>query len=243
MIHHVFLALGLFAVLRNSRLPDRNRKRINYKGDYMVGGNSGKVLKRTLDILLSGALLIISGPLWVLVSLAIIMESGGPIFITQERVGKHGKIFRVLKFRSMDKKAHTECPTSHVHEKDKRVTKVGDVIRKTAIDELPQLLSIFRGHMSFVYPRPMHPKETKMSGSKYENYWDIPDFHIRNSITPGLTGLARVYAPKYIPFENKVKYDLLYVKNHNILLGFKIVLLSFSITFRGKWEENKDKKP
>jgi len=204
-----------------------------------LGGNSSKVLKRTLDILLSGAFLIISSPIWVLVSIVIIMESGGPVFITQERVGKNGKIFKVLKFRSMDKKAHTECPASHAHEKDKRVTKVGDVIRKTAIDELPQLLSILRGHMSFVGPRPMHPKETKMSGSKYENYWDIPDFHIRNSITPGLTGLAQVYAPKYIPFENKIKYDLLYIKNYNILLDLKIVLLSFLITFRGKWEEKK----
>jgi lipopolysaccharide/colanic/teichoic acid biosynthesis glycosyltransferase len=208
-----------------------------------MGVNLGTGLKRTLDIILSGTLLIISSPIWVLVSIAIIIESGGPVFITQERVGKHGKIFHVLKFRSMDKKAHTECPTSHAHEKDKRVTKVGDIIRKTAIDELPQLLSIFRGNMSFVGPRPMHPKETKMSGSKYENYWDIPDFHIRNSVTPGLTGLAQVYASKYIPFEHKVKYDLLYVKNHNIFLDLKLVFLSFLITFRGSWEENSDKKP
>ena len=164
-----------------------------------------KVIKRTLDILLSGTFLIISSPVWVLVSLAIVMESGGPIFFSQERVGKHGKIFHVLKFRSMDKKAHTECPASHAHEKDKRITKVGAVIRKTAIDELPQLLSILKGDMSFVGPRPMHPKETKMSNSKYENYWDIPDFGIRSSITPGLTGLAQVYAPKYIPFEHKIK--------------------------------------
>ena len=200
------------------------------------------LLKRIIDILLSAILLIISYPIWALVSIAIIMESGGPIFIIQERVGKHGKIFRVLKFRSMDKKAHTECPTSHAHEKDERVTRIGYIIRKTAIDELPQLLSIFKGYMSFVGPRPMHPKEAKISGSKYEHYSDIPDFHIRNTVTPGLTGLAQVYAPKYVPLENKVKYDLLYIKNHNIFLDLKIIFLSFWITFRGNWEENSNKK-
>jgi lipopolysaccharide/colanic/teichoic acid biosynthesis glycosyltransferase len=207
-----------------------------------MGVNLRTVLKRILDILLSGTLLIISFPIWALVSIAIIMESGGPIFIVQERIGKLGKIFWVLKFRSMDKKAHTECPASHAHEKDKRVTKIGHIIRKTAIDELPQLLSIFRGYMSFVGPRPMHPKETEMSGSKYKHYSDIPDFHIRTAITPGLTGLAQVYAPKYVPLEKKVKYDLLYVKNHNILLDLKIIFLSFWITFRGKWEKNSKKK-
>lgn len=202
-----------------------------------------KLLKRIFDILLSLIFLIVSYPVWLFISLAIIIESGGPIFITQERVGKFGVIFKVLKFRSMDKKAHTECPTAHVNERESRITKVGRFIRNTALDELPQLLSIFRGDMSFVGPRPMHPKETEISGSKYKSYQDIPDFDIRVSCTPGLTGLSQVYAPKYVPLENKIKYDILYIKKHNLLLDLKLIFLSFWITFRGSWEKNRNKIP
>lgn len=198
-------------------------------------------LKRTFDILISLIGLIISFPIWLLCALAIAIESGSPIFIKQERIGKNGKIFHVIKFRSMDKTAHKECPGSHdFKERDQRVTKVGKIIRKTAIDELPQLLSIFLGDMSFVGPRPIHPS-AGLIGSKYGKLEEVLDFGKRCSMIPGLTGIAQIYARKDSALEEKIKYDLLYIKRHNLLLDLKLFLLSFWVTFRGKWEKDEKK--
>ncbi len=199
------------------------------------------MVKRIFDIFLSIVGLIISFPLWVLFSIAVIMESGSPIFIWQERVGRGGNIFKILKFRTMDKNAHRESPIEHTGEKSQRVTFIGKILRATAMDELPQLLSIFLGHMSFVGPRPIHPKEIEITGSRYKNLEDVPGFKRRCSIKPGLTGLAQVYAIKDISIEKKTKYDLLYIKEKSFLLDLKLILLSFFITFRRRWE-SKNKK-
>ncbi len=164
------------------------------------------------------------------------MESGGPIFITQERVGKDKRIFKILKFRSMDKKAHEESPTNHKANRTERITKVGKILRATAMDELPQLLSIFSGDMSFVGPRPIHPEELRINGSRYRKLEEIPDFDMRCTIRPGLTGIAQVYRGKYDRLERKIKYDLLYMKKQSFLLDTKLVLLSFFVTLFGKWE-------
>ena len=197
--------------------------------------------KRVFDILLSGAGLVISFPVWVISSIAIIMESGGPVFIRQERVGKNGSIFHVLKFRSMDKNAHLESPVSHNGEREQRITRVGRLLRKTAMDEIPQLLSIFLGAMSFVGPRPLHPEETGINGSKYGKLEDVPGFGMRCSVKPGLTGIAQIFAKKNMQIDKKVKYDLLYLKRQSFFLDIKLIFLSFLVTFRGKWE-SKDKK-
>jgi lipopolysaccharide/colanic/teichoic acid biosynthesis glycosyltransferase len=156
-------------------------------------------------------------------------------------VGRGGKIFRILKFRSMDKNAHTESPVEHYGEVNNRVTFVGYLLRATAMDELPQLFSIFMGDMSFVGPRPIHPLEIKITGSKYKKLEDVPGFEKRCSAKPGLTGLAQVYATKDIPIEKKIKYDLLYIKKQSFLLDIKLIFLSFLITFKRKWE-SKNKK-
>ncbi len=197
---------------------------------------SNNVVKRTCDIILSGVGLIISVPVWVISSIAIVMESGGPIFITQERVGLDKKIFKILKFRSMDKKAHEESPTNHKTNRTERITKVGKILRATAMDELPQLLSILYGDMSFVGPRPIHPEELKINGSKFRKLEDIPDFDMRCKIRPGLTGIAQVYKGKYDRLERKIKYDILYMKKQSFLLDTKLVFLSFFVTLFGKWE-------
>ena len=194
------------------------------------------IVKRVCDILLSGIGLVISLPVWAISAIAIIIESGGPIFITQERVGKGGRIFRILKFRSMDKRAHEESPTNHRVNRRKRITKVGKILRATAMDELPQLLSIFFGDMSFVGPRPVHPEELKINGSKYRKLEVIPGFDKRCTIKPGLTGMAQVYKGKYDHLERKLKYDLLYLRKQCLVLDVKLVLLSFHVTFIGKWE-------
>lgn len=194
------------------------------------------ILKRLSDILISGIGIIISFPLWIMSAIIIIMDSGGPVFIHQERIGKKGKKFNILKFRTMDKFAHKEDPGSHdFEERNNRVTRVGRILRITAMDEIPQLFSIFIGGMSFVGPRALHPT-AGLLGSKYQSMEDIPDFDKRNSIVPGLTGLAQIFAAKDEPLENKMKYDLIYIERQNILFDLKLFLLSFMVTFRCKWE-------
>ncbi len=164
------------------------------------------------------------------------MESGGPIFIRQKRIGKGGKIFWILKFRSMDKIAHRESPTNHKNNRSERITRAGKILRATAMDELPQLLSIFSGAMSFVGPRPIHPEELGINGSRFKKLEEIPDFKMRCTIKPGLTGIAQVYRGKYDRLERKIKYDLLYMRKRCFVLDAKLVLLSFLVTLFGRWE-------
>lgn len=168
------------------------------------------------------------------------MESGGPVFIKQKRVGKTGKNFYVLKFRSMGKNTHNGSPMKNKKEYSTHVTKVGKTLRATAMDELPQLLSILKGDMSFVGPRPFHP-EVEIIGSRYENLEKVPDFQKRTAVTPGLTGVAQIFADKEAKTEHKVKYDLLYIKKQCFALDAKLILLSFYITISGKWEQQNPK--
>ena len=193
------------------------------------------VLKRIFDILLSGIGLVISLPLWALSSLAIVMESGGPIFIRQERVGMNGRPFFVLKFRSMGKNTHNGTAMKNRKEYNAHVTKVGKILRATAMDELPQLITIFLGYMSFVGPRPFRP-DAEIIGSKYSRLESVPDFYKRTLVRPGLTGIAQIFADKEAKTEHKVKYDLLYIKKQCFLLDVKLVLLSFYVTLLGRWE-------
>ena len=199
-------------------------------------------MKRLFDILLSGVGLIGSTPLWIIFSVAIIIEDGLPIFYAQERVGKGGRIFRVLKFRSMIKDAEKTTGPVQAVENDPRVTKVGRILRKTAMDELPQLLNIFKGDMSFVGPRSLRPKEKEVHGNPDETaIEDIPGYYDRLKVRPGLTGMAQVYLPSDALRKEKFRYDLLYINNQSFLLDLKLIFLSFYITFRGKWESRQKK--
>lgn len=187
-------------------------------------------VKRTFDLLLSSLGLILSLPLWFIFAILIWLEDRGPIFYRQKRVGKNGRIFEVLKFRSMIKEAEKYTGPIWASENDPRVTKVGRVLRATAMDELPQLWNIFKGDMSFVGPRPERPELVKEFIKEY------PDFKKRFVVKPGLTGLAQVYGQYDTPPQHKLKYDLLYIKKQSFLLDLKLILLSFLITFKGKWE-------
>jgi lipopolysaccharide/colanic/teichoic acid biosynthesis glycosyltransferase len=202
---------------------------------YKIMKASKNVSKRIFDITLSGAGLILSLPVWALSAVAVVMESGGPIFIKQKRMGEKGRIFYILKFRSMGKDTHNGAPMKNKHEYNLHVTKVGKLLRATAMDELPQLLSIFKGDMSFVGPRPFHP-DVEIIGSKYERLEEVPGFVERTSVKPGLTGMAQIFASKEAKTEHKVKYDLLYIKKQCFLLDVKLVMLSFYVTLFGKWE-------
>jgi lipopolysaccharide/colanic/teichoic acid biosynthesis glycosyltransferase len=200
------------------------------------------MLKRLFDITLSSLGLIGSAPLWFFFSLTIVIEDGLPIFYSQERVGKGGRIFRVIKFRSMIKDAEKTTGPVQAVEDDPRVTKTGRILRMTAMDELPQLINILKGDMSFVGPRALRPKEKEVHGNPGEtNIEDIPGFRERLTVRPGLTGMAQVYLSTDSLRKEKFQYDLLYIKNQSFFFDLKLILLSFWITFRGKWESRQNK--
>jgi lipopolysaccharide/colanic/teichoic acid biosynthesis glycosyltransferase len=200
------------------------------------------MLKRAFDIFLSLAGIIGSSPLWILFALAILIEDGLPIFYLQDRVGKNGRIFKGIKFRSMIKDAEKDSGPVQAIENDPRVTKVGRLLRATAMDELPQLINILKGDMSFVGPRALRPAEKEVRGSPEETEIEkIPNYQERLAVRPGLTGLAQVYLPGEALRSEKFQYDLLYIKKQSFFLDLKLIFLSFCITFRGKWE-SRDKK-
>ena len=198
--------------------------------------------KRILDAGLSGVGLLVSFPLWILIAVAVKLEDGGPIFFGQERVGRHGHPFRVLKFRSMRPNAEATVGALQASANDPRVTRIGRLLRATAMDELPQLLSIFRGDMSFVGPRALRPGEIEVTGGgAHEALEDVPGFVTRCSVVPGLTGVAQIYAPRDIRRRHKFRYDLLYIRRQSFALDIRLIMLSFWITFRGTWESRERK--
>jgi lipopolysaccharide/colanic/teichoic acid biosynthesis glycosyltransferase len=195
------------------------------------------VAKRTLDILLSGVGLILSAPLWPLIAALIKIDSPGPVFYGQPRVGERGRTFMVLKFRSMIADAERHVGPKQAGEDDPRITRVGRVLRATAMDELPQLWNIFRGDMSFVGPRALRPEEIDADAVGLPvSLQAIPGFAERSAVPPGLTGIAQIYAPRDISRRQKFRFDRLYIRRRSFLLDVRLILLSFWITMRGTWE-------
>ena len=196
-----------------------------------------RLAKRAFDLGLSGVGLACSWPIWLACAALIKLEDGGPVFFSQERVGLHGRVFAVLKFRSMIPDAEARVGALQAAEGDARITRVGRWMRATATDELPQLLSIFRGHMSFVGPRALRPGEIEVQGSgAHVALEDVPGFAERCAVPPGLTGVAQIYAPRDIVRRNKFRYDRVYIRRRSFGLDLRLILLSFWITFRGAWE-------
>ena len=194
-------------------------------------------MKRAFDMVLSGAGLVASLPLWAVFAAAIALEDGGPVFFSQERVGLNGRVFRALKFRSMIPDAEAKTGPVQATARDPRITRVGRLLRATAMDELPQLWNIFVGDMSFVGPRPLRPGEVDVLGDgRLVALEDIRGYTDRHRVRPGLTGLAQVYAPRDLPRAGKFRLDNLYLKRAGVCLDLKLLMLSFWITGRGKWE-------
>jgi lipopolysaccharide/colanic/teichoic acid biosynthesis glycosyltransferase len=195
------------------------------------------MIKRIFDASLAAIGLILSSPLWLLIPIAIKLEDGGPVFFPQERVGLGGRVFAALKFRSMRPNAEALTGPVQAAENDPRVTRIGRVLRGTAMDELPQLVNILRGDMSFVGPRPLRPGEVDVRGDGQMMRLDeIPGYHERHGVRPGLTGLTQVYAPRDISRTGKFRLDRLYLKRASFCLDLRLILLSFWITARGAWE-------
>ena len=198
--------------------------------------------KRALDVMLSGTGLVCSSPLWLLIALAIKAEDGGPIFYSQDRAGEGGRVFRAWKFRSMIPDAERHVGALQAVENDPRVTRVGRLMRATAMDELPQLWNIFVGDMSFVGPRALRPGEIEVLGNgQLEALEDVPGYQHRSRVRPGLTGIAQIYAPRDVPRRQKFRYDKLYVQRQSFLLDVRLIATSFWITFRGRWEARSSK--
>lgn len=199
-------------------------------------------LKRPFDVFVSSAGILLSSPLWIIFALLIWLEDRGPVFYRQQRVGKNGRLFNALKFRSMIREAEKEGVPVQAVEDDPRVTKTGRLMRATAMDELPQLVNIFKGDMSFVGPRALRPREKEVGGSpEAKDLSEIPGYFQRQAVRPGLTGLAQVFLPTDAGRRKKFRYDIFYIRRRTFWLDMKLIFLSFWITFRGKWESRADK--
>jgi lipopolysaccharide/colanic/teichoic acid biosynthesis glycosyltransferase len=195
------------------------------------------VIKRLFDASLSAVGLVVSAPLWCVIPAAIKIEDGGSVFFPQERVGLDGRVFLALKFRSMRPDAEKLSGPVQATEDDPRVTRVGRILRATAMDELPQLVNILRGDMSFVGPRPLRPGEVDVRGDgQMVALEQIPGYKERHAVRPGLTGLTQVYAPRDISRTSKFRLDRLYMKRAGFWLDVRLIVLSFWITGRGQWE-------
>ncbi len=200
-----------------------------------------RAVKRALDIALAGVGLVASAPLWAIIAAAIKLDSPGPVFYAQARVGEGGRPFMVLKFRSMIADAEKRSGPVQSGEHDPRVTRIGRLLRATAMDELPQLWNIFRGDMSFVGPRALRPEEIEVVGGASVPLEHIPGFAERCRVQPGLTGIAQIYAPRDITRRQKFRFDRLYIQRRSFLLDVRLIALSFWISFRGTWE-TRDRK-
>lgn len=189
------------------------------------------VVKRTFDLLVSAVLIVVSAPIVLVAALLIAMEGGGAVIFRQERVGHHGRTFTVLKLRSMQRDAERDGQATWATVNDSRVTRVGKLIRRSRIDELPQLLNVLSGEMSFVGPRPERPEFVSMLTEQ------IPFYAVRHSVKPGLTGWAQVrysYGATVEQSVRKLEYDLYYVKNHTLLLDLVILLETVRVVLLGE---------
>jgi exopolysaccharide biosynthesis polyprenyl glycosylphosphotransferase len=208
--------------------------------------NSARVAKRGSDLIVASVALAILSPLWLLIALLIKLDSSGPVFYKQERVGMDGRVFLFYKFRTMragtDDAEHREFQRRYIRGQadsnqgdeqrpayklraDDRVTRVGRVLRRTSIDELPQLFNVLRGDMSIVGPRPPIPYEVE----SYE-LWHRK----RLDMKPGITGLWQVSGRNRLPFDEMVRMDLYYIENWSLLLDVKIILQTLPVMWRGE---------
>lgn len=211
---------------------------VNMQLINIANQNRYEKIKRFFDICLSTAALVILSPLLLVIAILIYLEDKGPVIYSQTRVGKDGRAFKLYKFRSMcvdadeklkdlQKLNERDGPVFKIRD-DPRVTKVGKFIRKTCIDELPQLVNIIKGDMSIVGPRPPLPNEVE----QYNSYQKQ-----RLLVVPGLTCYWQIQKGEETTFDEWVELDLKYIKERSILLDFRLILLTFKVILSGKGAE------
>jgi len=201
---------------------------------FSQGFNRGtltNVVKRAIDIVMSVVLLVLFLPVMALTAVLIKLDSRGPVLYRQQRVGECGQVFDVLKFRSMTVDAEKNGQPQWAQKQDNRVTRIGGIIRKLRIDELPQIFNVLKGDMSFVGPRPERPFFVKQLVEH------IPYYSARHSVKPGITGWAQVRYPYGSSIEDakeKLQYDLYYAKNHSWFLDLIIIFETVQVVLFGK---------
>jgi exopolysaccharide biosynthesis polyprenyl glycosylphosphotransferase len=184
---------------------------------------ANEVIKRLIDILVSSVTLLLLLPLTLLTMVMIKIESRGPVLFKQNRVGKDGRIFSLYKFRSMTKDAEKYTGPVMAKSDDRRITKLGRILRRTRLDEIPQLINVLKGDMSLVGPRPERPFFVE----RFKR--EIPGYVQRLQVRPGITGLAQVHSRYDISARSKLRYDLLYVRRHSLFLDLEIILRTVGV--------------
>jgi len=193
----------------------------------IVGWN--RVAKRISDVIYASVALVIFSPLMAVVALSIRFFTPGPIFIRQERMGLDGRVFRMLKFRSMRVDAEKNSGAVWAKKDDDRTTWIGRILRRTSLDELPQLVNVLRGEMSCVGPRPERPALV----AKFKN--DIPKYMLRHKVKAGMTGWAQINGWRGdTSLEKRIEYDLYYISNWSLIFDFKIMLMTLVKGFISK---------
>jgi len=200
-------------------------------GDGFRQGLVRNAVKRLFDLAASGALLLVTLPIMLVAALVIYLESGGPVLYRQERVGQGGRVFTLYKLRSMRTDAERDGTPSWAAANDARTTWIGRILRKFRIDELPQIINVFNGDMSFVGPRPERPFFVEQLEKQ------IPYYALRHSVKPGITGWAQVRHPYGATVDDaieKLQYDLYYVKNHCLFLDLSVLVATVEVVLWGK---------
>jgi exopolysaccharide biosynthesis polyprenyl glycosylphosphotransferase len=200
-------------------------------GFQLASNSPYQYSKRLFDLVLSGVLLVICAPLFVLIGLAVWLEGGRPVIFRQPRVGRDDVLFTVLKFRTMVEATDESTDDIYTRRNDPRITRVGRVLRKLRLDELPQLWNVFRGEMSMIGPR----AEWIRCAERYEKV--IPFYHFRHLVKPGITGWAQVNYPYGESDQDaieKLKYDLYYIRNYSLKLDLMIVFKTIYTVIFGK---------
>jgi exopolysaccharide biosynthesis polyprenyl glycosylphosphotransferase len=189
-----------------------------------------RFIKRLGDIIVSGLIIILFGWLMLLIALLIKLEDGGSVFYRQERLTRGGKVFKIIKFRSMISNAE-EQGARLSHRNDSRVTKVGRILRVSHLDELPQVFNVFIGDMSMVGPR---PERAEIMRQYMEN---IPEFIYRLKVKGGITGYAQIHGKYNTTPYNKLRLDLIYIQNYSVWLDLKCLISTFKVIFRKETSE------
>ncbi|GHT53273.1 sugar transferase [Bacteroidia bacterium] len=220
----VFFMPEYFDLSIMASLFDKTDDLPTYHINYIELSPEDEFVKRVVDLVLAAIVSVIAFPFTLIVALLVKLD-GGPMIYSQERLTKDNKSFKILKFRTMIPDAEKLSGPVLAGEDDPRITKIGKFMRLTRIDELPQLINVFRGEMSFVGPRPERPFFVE----QFER--DIPEYRYRSAVKAGLTGLAQLEGKYNTSVENKLRYDLIYINNYSLWQDFLIILRTVKILF------------